>query len=283
MSSLLQDGTNRWEVGDPEVGDPQPFCNLVQTTGETVFVDEFCQEFSRDIEPMTGGHSDNFYMQLIAFNRWYKGADSTESSSENQTIHTAVPSFTNWTHVTPQYGDTTNDTSARSHPGFGNTGLYYTDNSATDDLCQAQVTTDRTALYFRAGVCGQYWSTSTPRLNLYLQFNGVNSPTTMGYNYRWNATQNMLYIATGSGSWSAVSGGTLVFSNDEIQLHVAIPYAVLSAVQGWSSLEFKFWVGDEASVTLTDPSQFLLWGDAAPNARLNYFWTPYGSTYTSVL
>ena len=39
-----------------------------------IFVDEFNEEFSRDIEPMPGGHGDDYYYQLVANVRRYKGA-----------------------------------------------------------------------------------------------------------------------------------------------------------------------------------------------------------------
>ena len=38
-----------------------------------MFVDQYDQEHSRDIEPMKGGHGDNYYYQLAAFIRRYKG------------------------------------------------------------------------------------------------------------------------------------------------------------------------------------------------------------------
>ena len=43
-------------------------------TGPVTFVDEFDAEFSRDIEPMKGGHGDNYYYQLVTNIRRYKGA-----------------------------------------------------------------------------------------------------------------------------------------------------------------------------------------------------------------
>ena len=40
--------------------------------GTTFFVDEFLEEYSRDIEPMQGGHGDNYYYQLISYVRRLK-------------------------------------------------------------------------------------------------------------------------------------------------------------------------------------------------------------------
>ena len=44
-------------------------------TGDYYFIDQYNQEFSRDIEPMTGGHTDNYYYQLMANVRKYKGME----------------------------------------------------------------------------------------------------------------------------------------------------------------------------------------------------------------
>ena len=38
-----------------------------------MFVDQFDHEHSRDIEPMKGGHGDNYYYQLVNYVRRYKG------------------------------------------------------------------------------------------------------------------------------------------------------------------------------------------------------------------
>src|SRR5271157_3999325 len=43
--------------------------------GPVVFVDQFDQEYGRDIEPMKGGHGDNYYYQLVANFRRYKGVE----------------------------------------------------------------------------------------------------------------------------------------------------------------------------------------------------------------
>ena len=46
-----------------------------------MFVDEFNQERSRDIEPMKGGHGDNYYYQMVAFIRRYKGVRTPAPAS----------------------------------------------------------------------------------------------------------------------------------------------------------------------------------------------------------
>jgi hypothetical protein len=41
--------------------------------GDSYFVDVFTQEFNRDMAPMKGGHTDNYYYQLVSNIRKYKG------------------------------------------------------------------------------------------------------------------------------------------------------------------------------------------------------------------
>ncbi len=43
--------------------------------GETTFVDNYTQEYSRDIEPMEGGHGDLYYRWLCEYVRAYKAGD----------------------------------------------------------------------------------------------------------------------------------------------------------------------------------------------------------------
>ncbi|HEX3726943.1 MAG TPA: hypothetical protein VHV08_11900, partial [Pirellulales bacterium] len=59
---VLVTGWNEWIAG-----------RFSQPNEPIAFVDQFSQEFSRDIEPMQGGHGDNYYYQLVANVRRYKG------------------------------------------------------------------------------------------------------------------------------------------------------------------------------------------------------------------
>jgi hypothetical protein len=76
-------------------------------TGPVTFVDEFDTEFSRDIEPMKGGHGDNYYYQIIANIRRYKGVRPT-TPVESRSI-SIDGRFDDWATVTPEYGDTKGD------------------------------------------------------------------------------------------------------------------------------------------------------------------------------
>src|ERR1019366_3973509 len=82
--------------------------------GPVTFVDEFNGEFSRDIEPVKGGHGDDYYYQMIANIRRYKGVRplppvkrnrlaSTDASRTGRglSLNTAIPLATQSNATTP--------------------------------------------------------------------------------------------------------------------------------------------------------------------------------------
>ena len=93
-----------------------PFLGRVLPAGETFFVDDYSPEFSRDIEPMRGGHGDNYYWQMAAGIRRFKGARPLPDASAPKTI--AIPGdFAQWADVRPVYLDDLYDTAHRDHDG----------------------------------------------------------------------------------------------------------------------------------------------------------------------
>jgi hypothetical protein len=58
---VMVTGWNEWIAG-----------RFASAAEPVMFVDQFSEEFSRDIEPMKGGHGDNYYYQLVANVRRYK-------------------------------------------------------------------------------------------------------------------------------------------------------------------------------------------------------------------
>ena len=102
---MLVTGWNEWIAG--RWGEP---------TGPLVFVDQLDQEFSRDIEPMTGGHGDNYYWQLVANVRRYKGASALPKASPPKTIR-LKDGFEQWRGVSPELRITWRDAAPRLDGG----------------------------------------------------------------------------------------------------------------------------------------------------------------------
>ena len=69
----LSDGTNK-------------FLGQTLPAGETYFVDAYNEEFNRDIEPMKGGHTDNYYYQLVDAVRRFKGVSIPASAANSRAM-----------------------------------------------------------------------------------------------------------------------------------------------------------------------------------------------------
>ena len=57
--------------------------------GDTFFVDNYNEEFSRDVMPMKGGYGDDYYMQLVDGIRRFKGVRPVPVAHGFQTIRLA--------------------------------------------------------------------------------------------------------------------------------------------------------------------------------------------------
>ena len=113
--------------------------------GPVMFVDQFDQEHSRDIEPMQGGHGDNYYYQMIASIRRYKGARP-------------IPPIEPWP-ITIDGRSTIGTTCDRSsatrsatrcgatHPGWGKQ-VRYVNHTGRNDIVAAKVSYDQQNVYF---------------------------------------------------------------------------------------------------------------------------------------
>ena len=113
--------------------------------GDTFFVDLYNPEFSRDIDPMKGGYTDNYYYQLVANVRRFKGARLLLKASPPRTIRIAG-GFEPWRSVGPEFRDAKGDTMHRDFDGWG--GLHYRDDSGRNDIVAAKVARDDRNLYF---------------------------------------------------------------------------------------------------------------------------------------
>lgn len=83
-----------------------------QNPEHSAFIDGANAEFSRDLEPsLESNLKDNYYMQLVANIRKYKGIDSTQVLSNTTTIS----SMNDWSSVSPAYTDYTGDVINRNN------------------------------------------------------------------------------------------------------------------------------------------------------------------------
>lgn len=114
--------------------------------GEVYFIDQYNQEYSRDIEPMLHGHTDNYYYQLMANIRRYKGVNPPIKAEISKTIDISG-SFDQWEEVDAVYYDHKGDTEHRNSQAQGNAGPYV-NTLGRNDITEARVTRDKEHTYF---------------------------------------------------------------------------------------------------------------------------------------
>jgi hypothetical protein len=115
------------------------------------FVDTYNEEYSSgDMEPMKGGHTDNYYFQMVSQNRLRKGVRPIPPASAPQTIN-LTNGFTQWNTVGPAYYDPANDAIWRNYPSAEPALMgIYTNTSGRNDLTVMKVARDANNFYFFA-------------------------------------------------------------------------------------------------------------------------------------
>jgi hypothetical protein len=246
--------------------------------GETFFIDQYTPEYSRSIEPMNGPLKDDYYYQLAAQIRQYKGARALPEPSAQKTI--AIDGqFADWEDVGPKYFDARGDVFHRNHPGWGSAGPYI-NTTGRNDLTQAKVARDNENVYFYVRAAaplipplkpgGRLWMT------LYLDADQNHATGWEGYDYliRCASLDGRAVVerckADGQCAWEPIGAAAMAIGDRAIELALPRALAGLTA----RPLRFDFKWGDN----LPQSGNILDWidkGDAAPDARFNY---RYGKT-----
>lgn len=266
---LFITGWNEW-VAQRFVSDGNmTFLGSKLPAGQTYFVDAYTQEYSRDIEPMKGGHSDNYYFQMVDLIRRFKGVRQVEAPSPATTI--AIDgALTDWTNIQPDYWDTPYDTVARNHAGWGDAGTYV-NNTGRNDITRCKVTYDAENVYFYVETRANL-SSSTGTNWMLLFIDADHNPDTgwAGYDYLVNSpvvstTSTTLKRNAGGYNWTQVAQVDYRVSQNRLELR--LPRSVIG-MASTSDLWFDFHWAD--NIQKADISEFGINGDSAPNRRFNY-------------
>ena len=99
----------RWGGSSGNAAQGQTICNEYKVDEKNskyqwYYVDAFNTEYSRDIEPMTGGYNDNYFYQMVQNIRQYKGSRVLEAAFEQWAID-IKGDIGQWHIVGPEYRD----------------------------------------------------------------------------------------------------------------------------------------------------------------------------------
>ncbi len=237
--------------------------------GGGLFVDEYDWEYSRDIEPMKGGHGDNYYYQLVAAVRRFKGVRPRPMPTGPSAIE-IDGRFEDWDPVVPAFRDTVGDTLHRDHPGYG--GLVYTNDTGRNDIVLCKAAYDRDRLYLYA----ETRSALTPpedRNWMLLFIDADQDPDTgwQGYDLLVNLDRDpergtaSVHRLRGSTPWTETARARWAASGR--RLEISLPRTLVDP-GGEEPPSFDFhWADNIRRIAV---EEFGVNGDSAPNRRFNY-------------
>ena len=247
------------------------FRSWLNDPGPNVFPDEFVPQFSRDIEPMSGGWEDDYYNQLAQFVRRYKGVSPVPAAGAPATIP-MDGNFSAWNSVEPAYRNNVAVNLTRDWPSVAHVTTYV-NHSARNVFKLMKVARNNRYVYFYA----QTYSAITPHTgsNWMLLFIRTNNsqPNWQYYNYVVNlsvpgSTVTTLQKSTGGWHWKMVDSHVQYRVRGN-QMELAIPRADLGFGNVSRPMQFDFKWADNIK-SHSDGSQFYLNGNVAPGERFSY-------------
>lgn len=232
-----------------------------------MFVDQYNSEFNRTIQPMKGGYTDNYYMQMAQNIRRYKGV---RPIPVNRHIHkmSVDGSFGDWDQVEVVYRDTRGDVFHRDAKGYG--GLHYRDSSGRNDIVACKVAVGKNDVFFYAETAEALTASSDPDWMLLL-IDADEDSSTGWYGYDILINKDITSDGIGNvlryvdGKWT--KAGEYRFAVDGNKLELSVPKSLLGVSGKTATFDFK-WADNTGE--LVDPISLCLKGDTAPNRRFNY-------------
>lgn len=234
--------------------------------GSSYFVDVYSAEFNRDLAPMKGGYTDNYYYQLIANIRKFKGMSKPIARPEMQTM--IIDGFYDeWDSVPTRFLDSIGDTIHRDFEGTDKEQRYV-NKTGRNDIVEAKVVHDT------KNVC--FYVTTKEKLTSHndrawmMLFIDKDQDASTG----WAGYELVVNRVSGTSSSAKlerfengrfVSIGEIPIRYSGNQLELSIPTRFFTA--GKPGFDFK-WADNIQH--MDGVSAFFLDGDAAPDRRFNF-------------
>lgn len=248
-------------------GSMTTFAGRPAKKGDSFFVDVFSKEFNRDIAPMKGGYTDNYYYQMLSYIRKFKGIDKPEMPVRRDI--TIDGEFNDWQEVRPIYQDQKGDVTHCNYYGYDMTTLY-TNNTGRNDIVESRASISADCVSFYVRTADNLTPYTDPNwMMLFIDTDNNKSTGWEGYDYVVNnggvsATTTSLKRWNGS-SWVQQATIPIAFSGNEMELSVPLNYFTVSDGQ----YAFNFHWADNPK-NLNDISAFFLDGESAPDRRFDY-------------
>ena len=249
------------------------------------FCDQFNREYSRDIEPMKGGFTDNYFYQMCNIIRRFKGVLPPDKTSGKKTVDIGG-SFDQWRDVTPVFEDFAGDTEARDACDVSKT-IRYQDNTGRNDILETRLTADGGMIY-------AYVRTAAPMTDyrdgknwmmLFIDADNDKKTGWEGYDFAVNYAviddTTTTLCAYKEDVWQEI--GRVKYRVEDCEMMVAIPRALLGLTEESFTLNFH-WLDNVTDVY--DLHSWFTTGDSAPERRNDYTLTlsvPYDTAEEIIL
>lgn len=260
---------NEWTAGKYQPGGPTKKTLWLGRENPFYFVDQYNMEFNRGIQPMKGGYTDNYYMQMAQNLRKYKGVRPIPEHS-GYTKTKIDGKFSDWNKVKIEFRDTKGDVTHRDAKGYG--GLHYTNNSGRNDIITAKVAVNEENVSFFAETASPLTPcTDSNWMLLVIDADNNSSTGWYGYDFLINKqikdeeTTTLMRYDESKAEWVEVAELPMAYS--ENKLEISVPRELLGLTGDAFVFDFK-WSDNPAE--LKNPISFCTDGDAAPNRRFNY-------------
>lgn len=267
-------GWNEWvaqrlvnKSKDTDSDKPTSFMGKALKPRQSFFIDLYNEEYNRDIEPMKGGYTDNYYYQLVANVRRFKGMPTPEKASLPRTIQ-IDGRFDEWHSVKPEYFDPVGDVLHRNWPRSDGK-VRYVNKTGRNDIRLTKVAHDQKTVFFYARTAQKLTpATDKNWMLLYIDTDQSSKTGFAGYdflvNQRVHGNQSAVSQWVGK-KWVQVSTASLRYNQHEVE--ISVPNTILK--ESPSNVQFDFHWAD--NVQKTDQiNEFFINGDSAPDRRFNY-------------
>lgn len=254
---------NEWTAGKY----PSASFNFMRRNSNFFFVDQYNAEFNRCVQPMKGGYTDNYFMQMVQNIRRYKGIRPAPDLTGHHQIQ-VDGDFSEWTSVENVFHDHKGDTRHRNHNGYG--GLTYVDDTGRNDILTSKVSFDDQTIYFYVKTNDNLTPYTDPHwMLLFLDVDRNKGTGWEGYDFIVNhevLTDSTTTVKRWTGrSWEDVA--EISYRAIGNQMELAIPRSAVLLPGEMPEFYFK-WADNIQHID--DITAFFTGGDVAPDRRFNY-------------
>lgn len=234
------------------------------------YVDQWIDEYSRDIEPTKGQFKDTYYMQMVANIRKFKGVSKTPVSENAKTIDVGGD-FAQWADVGPEFIGYKGGTEERRGAGFDK--MIYTNDTGRNDIVLSKVSHDAEKVYFYVETAENLTPSSDKNwMRLYINTDRKYSTGWEGYDFvvnRVSPTANEVIIEKCIGvdntyKYTEVARAPYTVSGNKLMLEISKDVLGLADTL---DIEFKWHDNGVNDGSVLD---FYQNGDTAPVGRFNY-------------